>query len=679
MSQLSRRVPLALIIALALIAATAFAGGNERGLDRANLDTTVSPCVDFYQYANGNWLKNNPIPAAYSAWGIDQEMKERNDNLLKSVLETAAADTKAPKGSNQQKIGDFYATAMDTVKIEADGIKPLQPDFDRIAAIASIKDLQNAIDYFHATGDQMLFGADADQDMKNSTQVIAYCVQAGLGMPDRDYYTRTDSNSVVLRDKYVAHVANMLKLLGDKPEDAAAEAKAIMNIETKLAEASLTNVEQRDPYSWYNMVTVAAADKMTPNFSWTEYFKAVGHPEVQQFSYAHPKFFARMDTLLSTVSIADWKAYLRWHLIHQSAPYLGSAYVNENFDFYARTLRGAKELRPRWKRMLDMTSGAMGEALGEVYVAKAFPPKSKERAKEMIENLRVAFKARIQNLPWMSDATKKMAIEKLAAFTPKVGYPDKWRDYSALTIDRSSFVENGRRADEFEFKRRMNKIGKPVDRTEWGMSPQTINAYYNPLMNEIVFPAAMLQPPVFDGDMDDAVNYGAMGAIIGHEMSHGFDDMGCQYDAQGNLKNWWTDTDKKEFDARAEKLVAQFNSYIAIDTIHCNGKLTLGENIGDLGGLLIAYDALQLALKGKSRKDIDGFTPEQRFFLSWAQSWRVNMRPEMERLQTLTNEHSLAKNRTNGPLSDMPEFFKAFGCKDGSQMVRTQQDIVQIW
>jgi len=674
-----RLLVVAAVAVFSLIAATTIAGGNEHGLDRANLDTTVSPCVDFYQYANGGWLKNNPIPAAYSVWGIDQEMKERNDSLLHKILEDAAANPNAPKGTNLQKIGDFYAAAMDTAKIESAGLAPLKPDFDRITAIASIKDLQAAINYFHATGDQMLFGADADQDLKNSEKEIAYCTQDGLGLPDRDYYTRPDSESQKIRTQYVEHVANMLHLLGDKPEDAKAEAQAIMGIETKLAEASLTNVEQRDPMTWYNMVTVADADKKTPNFSWTAYFKAIGHPEVTEFSFAHPKFFAQMDSLLSSVPLADWKNYLRWHLIHQSAPYMGAAFVNENFNFYAKTLSGTKELRPRWKRVLDVSNRMLGEALGQLYVEKAFPPKSKERAKEMIQNLMVAFKARIENLPWMSDSTKKMAMVKMAAFTPKIGYPDKWRDYSKLTIDRSSYVENVRRADAFEFARHMNRLGKPVDRTEWGMSPQTINAYYNPTMNEIVFPAAMLQPPVFDGDMDDAVNYGAMGAVMGHEMSHGFDDEGSQFDGQGNLKNWWTASDKKEFDARAALLVSQFDNYIAVDTMHCNGKLTLGENIGDLGGLWIAYDALQLALKGKERKLIDGFTPEQRFFLSWAQSWRANWRPEMIKLLVNTNPHSLNKLRVNGPLSDMDVFKKAFGCGDGTPMVRVDKDVVRIW
>lgn len=662
-----------------LVGSIALAQGNQRGLDPKNFDTTVSPCTDFYQYADGTWLKNNPVPAAYASWSVDNEMRDRNETLLKQILESSSADTKAPKGSNAQKIGDFYFAAMDTVDIEKSGTAPIKGELDRIAAIKTISDLQSTIMTFHKDGISSLFDCSSEQDMKNNTAVIAYATQGGLGLPDRDYYTKTDDESKALRGKYVAHVAAMFKLLGDAPDAAATEAQAVMNIETKLAEASLTNVELRDPNAYYNIMTVKDADKATPNFSWSVYFKTFDHPEIEKFSYAHPKFFARMDSLLTQVSLADWKSYLRWHVVHEYASYMSSAFVNESFQFYGTTLAGTKELRPRWKRALGTVNRQMGEALGQLYVKQAFPPAYKARALEMIENLRAALGERIKNLSWMSDATKQMALKKLATFTPKVGYPDKWRDYSSLEIDRSSYVANVRRAQAFEVKRNWNKIGKPVDRTEWGMSPQTINAYYNPLLNEICFPAAILQPPLFDGEADDALNYGATGATIGHEMTHGFDDEGSQFDAEGNLKNWWTDADRKEFEARAQKLVEQYNGYVVVDSAHINGKLTLGENIGDLGGLLVAYDALERALAGKERKPIDGFTPEQRFFLSFAQEWRTNQRPEAQKLQVNTDPHSPAKFRCNGTVSNMPAFYKAFGCKTGDALIRNDTAMVKIW
>lgn len=676
---MKQAVLVVLLLGLAATGSSVVASGNERGIDPDNFDTTVSPCQDFFQYANGTWLKNNPVPAAYSSWSVDNEIRDRNEVMLKEILESAASNTNAPRGSNLQKIGDFYAAALDSIGIEKGGITPLKYAFDRIAAIKSLADLQTAVARFHTDNVSVIFDCGADQDLKDATTIIIYATQGGLGLPDRDYYTRTDDESKALRDKYVAHVASMLTLLGDAPENARTAAGAIMGIETRLAEVSLTNVEQRDPNTYYNMVSVPEADQATPHFSWSNYFAAVGHPETQRFSYAHPKFFACMDSLLSSVSLASWKDYLRWHVVHAYAGYLSSPFVNENFDFYSKTLSGSKELRPRWKRVLSNINYMMGEALGQLYVERAFPPSYKERALELVSNLRLALGERIKSLPWMSDSTKELALKKLSTFTVKIGYPDKWRDYSALTIDRTSYLENVRRARAFEYQRQMNKIGKPVDRTEWGMPPQTINAYYSPQLNEICFPAAILQPPLFDGEMDDAVNYGATGATIGHELSHGFDDEGSQFDAEGNLKNWWSEADRKEFDARADKLVRQFDGYVAVDSLHVNGKLTLGENIGDLGGLLVAYDALEHALAGKEKKLIDGFTPEQRFFLSFAQEWRTNERPEGLKLQVNTDPHSPAKFRCNGTVSNMPAFFEAFGCKSGDAQVRSDTTLVRIW
>lgn len=667
----------AAILAIALVAGAAFAQTNEHGLDPRNFDTTVNPCEDFYQYANGNWMKNNPIPAQYGSWGSGHEVYERNLALLKQVLEEAAAVKDAPKGSITQKVGDFYATAMDSAKIETDGVKPLAAELARIDALANSADVAKLIAALHAEASTYVFAIGSDQDMKKSTEVIAYATQGGLGLPDRDYYTRDDEESKQLRESYVAHIANMLQLLGDAPEIAKSRADRIMAMETRLAKASLTNVEQRDPMSWYNMMSVADADKATPHFSWTSYFKTIGLPNVQNFSFAHPRFFAAMDSLIAEVPVDDWKQYFRWHLVHGGAPYLSSQFVNENFLFYGTTLSGTTELRPRWKRVQNAADKTLGEALGQAYVAKAFPPKSKARAVEMVNNLRVALKARINALDWMSDATKTLAVAKLDAFTAKIGYPDKWRDYSKLEIDRSSYYANMNRGAAFELRRQLDKIGKPVDRTEWGMTPQTVNAYYSPLMNEIVFPAGMLQPPMFDGEVDDAVNYGAMGSVIGHEMTHGFDDQGAQFDAQGNLKNWWSETDLSEFKKRTTSLVAQYGGYVAIDSLHVNGELTLGENIADLGGVLIAYDALNLALAGKPQTKIDGFTPQQRFFLSFAQMWRENYRPESLKLQVNTDSHSPNNFRTNGTLTNVAAFKAAFGCSDGSTMANTE--LIGIW
>ncbi len=666
------------VAVMGLIWSVAWAQTNDHGLDPKNMDTTVNPCDNFYQYANGSWLKNNPIPPQYANWGIGNEINERNNTLLHKILEDAAADRAAAPGSNRQKIGDFYATAMDSSKIEADGAGPLKPDLDRIAAVADVKGLQKLLAEFQSEGVGMLFRMSVEADLENSSKVIVYAMQGGLGLPDRDYYLRPDAESQKMRDQYVEHIANMLQLLGDKEADAKAEAQSIMALETRLAKVSLTRVERRDPKADYNPISVRQADSLTPNFAWSSFFQTVGLTKLEGFSYAHPKFFSEMNKMLTEVPLSDWKNYLRWHAVRSAAPYLSSAFVNERFRFTGQIMTGAKELQPRWKRALAATNGALGEALGQLFVEQAFPPQSKARAQEMIKNLREALSERIKNLDWMSSTTKEMALKKLAAFMPKIGYPDKWRDYSDLKIDRSSFLQNVRRADAFEQRRELNKIGKPVDRAEWGMYPQTVNAYYNPSLNEIVFPAAIMQPPMFDANADDALNYGSMGSVIGHEMTHGFDDQGSQFDGEGNLKNWWTDDDHKKFQARTQKLVDQFNSFIAVDSLHVNGKLTLGENIADLGGLLVAYDALENSLKGKPRTKIDGFTPEQRFFLGFAQGWRTNYRAASLKLQVNTNPHSPNNFRVNGPLSDMKEFYQAFGCKSGA-MVPSDSARVAIW
>ena len=578
---------------------------NERGLDRRNLDLTAEPCDDFYQFANGGWLARNPIPEEQSTWGMSSELRERNYEVLREILEAAAAANAEP-GTNKRKAGDFWLTAMDTEKLESDGAGPLAADMKRIAAIATLGDLQSFIDDSHARGTSLVFDPAVFQDLMDSEQYIFYATQGGLGLPDRDYYTREDEESAALRGKYVVHVAAMLQLLGNSAEDADVAAAAILGLETRLAKASLTNVELRDPANFYNIQTVAAADEATPNYSWSGYFERLGLGDLDTFSYAQPKFFAEMNQLLEDLPLDTWRSYLRWHVVNAAAPYLAREFVDQDFDFYGRTLQGTQELKPRWKRAVDRVSGSMGEALGQVYVETAFPPATKARADEMIENLRAAVGMRIGALSWMGEETKARALEKLGTFTSKIGYPDEWRDYSQLEIGRDSYLANVRAGDAFETRRNLDKMGQPIDRNEWYMAPQQINAYYSPVANEIVFPAAIMQPPFFDGEIDDAVNYGAMGAVIGHEFMHGFDDKGSKFDAQGNMQNWWTDEDRARFEERTQKLVAQYNDFVAVDDLHVNGELTLGENIGDLAGLTMAYHALQMALANKNPGEIDG-------------------------------------------------------------------------
>ncbi|HEV8239187.1 MAG TPA: M13 family metallopeptidase [Thermoanaerobaculia bacterium] len=675
---LSLALLLPLLGAIALRAEEAPYKTNTHGLDRRNMDLTANPCVDFYQYANGNWLKNNPIPADQSGWGLGSEVRERNYLLLRDILDESAK-ANAAAGTNKQKVGDFWRTAMDTAAIEKQGAQPLAAELAKIDKLATPEDIAALIRAEQVTSESNVFGLGVLPDLKNSTPYMVYAVQGGLGLPDRDYYTRTDDESKQLREKYVAHVANMLQLLGDKPESAQQAARDILALETRFANASLTNVELRNPANYYNPKSPAEADAATPRFSWTQQLKDLGLADLSTFSFAHPKFFAEFNAALAEVPVATWKNYLRWQLVNSYAPYLSDAFVNENFAFFGKTLQGSQELRPRWKRAIDQTSNSLGEALGEVYVERAFPPATKKRADEMIQNLRGAIRTRLTGLDWMGDETKKQALVKLDAFVSKIGYPDKWRDYSALTIGHDSYAANVRAANIFELRRNLNKIGQPIDRGEWGMSPQTINAYYNPLMNEIVFPAAIMLPPYFDGDMDDAVNYGGMGGIIGHEFMHGFDDQGSQFDAQGNMKSWWTADDRKRFEERTQKLVDEYGKFVAVDDLHVNGKLTLGENIGDSAGVTMAYAALQKALEGKERKTIDGFTPEQRFFLAWAQVWRRNYRPESLKLQVNTDPHSPSKFRVMGPLVNMPEFAQAFGCKEGDPMVAPAATRATIW
>ncbi len=669
-----------LVLTLAFTVSTTLGQTGGHGLDLANLDQNTKPCQNFYQYANGGWLAHNPIPAAYPSWGIANELSEHNRDTVHQILEDAAKNTSAVKGSNEQKVGDYYASCMAEDKIEDLGAKPLAPEFARIAGVKDQRSLLAEVARLHTMGINVLFGDGSQQDSKNSAEVIESLGQGGLGLPNRDYYFKDDARSKMIRAEYLKHATNMFVLLGDDATKAAAEAQTVMNIETKLAEASSTPVELRDVAANTHRMTLAQVQALAPHFMWADFFKQVGLTRKTDIDVNQPKFFQGLDQQLTAVSFPDWQTYLRWQLIHSTAAGLSSKFVDENFNFSGRVLQGTKENLPRWKRCVAATDRALGEALGEVYVKKAFPPEAKARALTMVRNLEAALKDDLGTLSWMSDPTRKQALIKLDAFINKIGYPDKWRDYSKLEISRASYIDNRLHASMFENTRDLNKIGQPVDKTEWGMTPPTVNAYYNPQINEIVFPAGILQPPFFDAMADDAINYGAMGSVIGHEMTHGFDDQGRQFDATGNLKDWWTETDRKNFDQRAACVIQQFDNFEVEPGLHENGKLVVGESIADLGGLLVAYAAYQKSLEGKPRPaNIDGFTPEQRFFLAYARGWSTQARPEFERLLATVDPHPLPRFRVNGPLSNLPQFAQAFGCQAGDPMVRPENERCQIW
>ena len=660
--------------------AAAAADTNSHGFDLSDLDTTCKACQDFFEYADGGWIKRNPIPPEYASWGRFNEVQNRNQEILRVILETAAEDKSAAPGSIEQKIGDFYSACMNTGQIEAAGITPIQPELDRIAAIGNLAQIENEAARLQGQGTRVLFFFSSAQDDKNSRQTIAVANQGGLGLPDRDYYTKQDARSKQLRDQYVQHIAKMMELAGDAPAKASTEAATVMSIETQLAQASKTRVERRDPQSNYHKMDAAQLRMLTPDFSWENYFRDIGFPNIHEVNVGQPEFFQALGKQLKTTPIADWKIYLRWHLLRTSAPALSSKFVDENFNFYGRTLTGAKELQPRWKRCVVSTDRELGQALGRKYVQEAFPPEAKARAHEMVENLVSALRSDIQTLPWMSDPTRKQALAKLAAMNLKIGYPDKWRDYSAYRVARDSYVANLQRGSAFEFHRQLAKIDKPVDRTEWDMSPPTVNAYYDPNMNEIVFPAGILQPPFFEATADDALNYGGIGAVIGHEMTHGFDDQGAQYDAQGNLHNWWTPEDLKNFKERTACIEKQFDSFVVADDLHENGKLVLGESIADLGGLTLAHMAFDRTLEGKPEPPkIDGFTPEQRFFLAFARIWATTARPEYERMSVTVDPHPLPRFRANGALLNMPAFAQAFDCQPGDPMAKAAGQVCKIW
>jgi predicted metalloendopeptidase len=671
-------------LTLLLVVALAFAqpAGKlaQAGFDPANMDSTCKPCDDFNRYANGGWMAKNPIPAAYPSWGSFNVLNETNRDNLRLILEEAAKDTSAPKGSVAQKIGDYYAACMDEPAIEAAGLSPLADELRRIDGIKNAAQLRDVILHLQGSGADVLFNLSSTQDFKKSTEVIGQVDQGGLGLPDRDYYTREDEKSRQIRDEYVKHVAKMFELLGGDATKAAAQAKVVMAMETRLAKASLTNVERRDPQKLYHRMSVAEVKRLAPAFGWDGYVRGAGLSPQGDLNVATPEFFKEVSRMLKAVPIRDWKTYLRWHLIRAAAPRLSSKFAEEDFNFNGRILTGTKEILPRWKRCVTRTNGALGEAVGQAYVRKHFKPEAKARALEMVHNLEAALRGDIQNLPWMGAETKKQALAKLGAIVNKIGYPDKWRDYSALEVDRGPHVLNAFRAERFEFNRQLAKIGKPLDRAEWQMSPPTVNAYYDPQLNEIVFPAGILQPPFFGAEADDAFNYGGIGAVIGHELIHGFDDQGSQFDAEGNLRNWWTEEDRKRFEERADCVRKQFDAFEVEKGLNLNGKLVLGESIADLAGLKIAFAAYQKALEGSGRRvDIEGYSPEQRFFLGYAQVWADNMRPEYARLLTNVDPHPLPRFRVIGTVSNMPEFVRAFSCKPDDRMARPENERCRVW
>jgi putative endopeptidase len=652
----------------------------DHGFDLANLDRTVKPCDDFVRFAVGGWLKNNPVPADHSRWGYWDRVVDHNEEILRAILEEDSLNRQAAPGSTQQKIGDFYASCMNVEEIEKEGVDPLQPELKRIAVLGSISDLTAEFARLQVRNIKAPFNFGSFQDFKDSTRVIGMAYQDGLGLPDRDYYTKTDEQSQKLRDEYLLHVGKMFELLGDEKAAAAGEAKTVMVLETKLAQASITNVEQRDPENIYHKMSSADLKALMPDFSWEAYFQGIGSPSLESINVGQPGFFKQMNAQLKETPLTDWKVYLRWHLIHEAAPALSVKFVEENFSFYGRALTGRTEMLPRWKRCVQAADHQLGEALGQEYVKRVFPPEAKARVLELIHNLLAALRDDISTLDWMGPETRKQALAKLSAMALKIGYPDKWRDYSAYQVIRGSYIENVMRGNEFEFRRDLAKIGKPLDRSEWGMYPQRVDAYYDGSMNEIVFPAGILQTPFFDPNRDDAMNYGSIGAVIGHEITHGFDDEGARFDAQGNLKNWWTPEDLKNFQTRAACIVKQFDSFEVEPGLHENGKLVLGESIADLGGLTIAHAAYEKSLEGKPKPpEIDGFTNEQRFFLSYAQTWAESEQPAAARLLVNEDPHALPRFRTRGPLSNMPSFSRAFGCSAGSPMERPEAERCRIW
>ena len=668
------------VIGVLALSVSAFAQNTpKKFIDPSNMDLTVKPGDDFYQYASGMWIKKNPVPAKETRWGSFNELREFNSQAVKGLVEKAAADKNAPKGTPTKRVGDFYAAAMDSLTIEKLGYSPIKGDLQKINAIKDAQGVLNHVAYMRSSGiGSPLFGFGVGQDRKNVTNYVVNISQGGTTLSDRDYYLKDDAQSKRIKTAYNTYMVTLFGLIGYSEADAQQKANTVFNIEKALAQAQMSRIEMRDPYKTYNKLTVAELNKVTPNINWTSLlpkFKVNGQDTVLVNSTA---FFKSLNEMLSSVSVADWKTYLEWNILKGSANNLSSAFVNANFAF-TQAQTGQKVQTPRWQRMAALTDGALGELLGQLYVAQYFKPEAKVRMDELIANLRKAFEIRIKGLEWMSDATKEKALAKLNAFTPKVGYTTKWENYEGLEINRGTYFQNLRNVGAWGYNDNVTKLGKPVDRTKFGMTPPTVNAYYSPTLNEIVFPAGILQFPFFDPNADDAVNYGGIGAVIGHEMSHGFDDSGSQYDKDGNLKNWWTAEDRAKFNEKTKALGEQFNAYTVVDTIHVSGKLTMGENIGDLGGLNAAYTAFKMTKQGQGNEKIDGFTPDQRFFLSWAQVWRGNILPEAAAQLIKTDTHSPGPYRTIGAPVNMDAWYSAFDVKPGDKLYKKPEDRIRLW
>ncbi len=650
-----------------------------KAIDPANMDLSVKPGDDFYEYANGGWLKTHPIPADKSRYGTFDELMDNNEKQLKELV-NELLNSKTKKTGIESKISTFYQTGMDSAAIEKNGIEVLAGEFKKIDAIENKKDVENEIAYLHQYGISPGFQLYGAADDRNSSMVITQFYQGGLGMPDRDYYLSDNERFAKIREEYIDHVAKIFELSGENANKAKADAKTVFELEKKLAEVSKDRLALRDPIKNYHKMNVAELKEAAKGFDWKSYLNNVGLGHIQELIVGQPEFIKGFSNLIQSEPVDVWKTYLKWNLLNETAPYLNQAFVDQNFAFYGKVLSGTPEMKPRWKRVMNTTSGYLGEAVGQIYVKKYFPPEAKERMLKLVENLRLGLGDRIRNLTWMSEETKKNALEKLDAITVKIGYPDKWKDYSKLEVADDAYVLNVLRAAKFHFEDMISKIDKPVDKTEWHMPPQMVNAYYNPSQNEIVFPAGILQPPFFFRDADDAVNYGAIGVVIGHEMTHGFDDQGRLYDKEGNLNTWWTEDDSKKFKERTQVLVDQFNSFVVLDSVHANGAYTLGENIADLGGINVSFTAFRKTDQGKDLQNkIDGFTAAQRFFLSYAHIWAQNIRDAEILRRTQIDVHSLGRFRVNGPLPNVEAWYKAFDVKPEDKMYIPPKDRAIIW
>lgn len=649
-------------------------------IDPANMDMSVRPQDDFFRYANGAWLDSNDIPASKSSWGSFNILAENNRDNLRKIVEAAANDTSAEAGSITKKVGDFYKSGMDSLKAEELGISPIQEELDMIDGISSTDDLVTIAARLRKQTLGTMYAMYVNQDVKNPEAYILYFRQGGIRLPDRDYYFKEDDKFKSIQDEYKQHIANMLEFTGYDEESAKDAAIRVYELEKVLAASSRQRKDLRDTEKNYHKMTLSEFNEGFSSINWENFLAELGVSGVNEVVVGQPEFLTTLDSAIANIPLEDWKSYMKWNVISESASFLNHDIVKEDFRFYSTVLRGVPEMEPRWKRVLNMVNAMMGEAVGQVYVQEYFPPEAKEVALEMINDIQAAFKERIEQLDWMSPETKEKALAKLDNFKKKIGYPDKWKDYSSVEISEDSYLGNVTNASIFEQQRNFNKIGQPIDRDEWFMTPPTVNAYYNPPMNEIVFPAGILQFPFFDFKADAAINYGGIGAVIGHELTHGFDDQGSKYDATGTLNNWWTDADREKFDAKTKVLVDHYSEFTVLDSMHINGEMTLGENIADLGGLSIAYDALQKYYERNGRpEDIDGFTGEQRFFLSWAQVWRIKFTDDALMQRVMTDYHSPGMFRVNGVVSNMPEFYEAFELKEGDGLYRPEEEMAKIW